>query len=68
LEIEKQQVGDIQALEKEFGIPVLIGSHYNQWESQAVSDLNKKGVRIYNRLYEIAWLLSSLTQYGTTRK
>jgi acetyl-CoA synthetase (ADP-forming) len=68
LEIEKQQVSAIYALEKEFGIPVLIGSHYNQWESQAVSDLNKQGVRIYNRLHEIAWLLSSMVEYGMNRK
>jgi acyl-CoA synthetase (NDP forming) len=64
LEIEKQQVNKIYALEKEMGIPVLIGSHYNPWESQAISDLNKQGVRIYNRLHEIAWLLTAMYEYG----
>jgi len=64
LEIEKQQVNDICSLEKEMGIPVLIGSHYNPWESQAISDLNKQGVRIYNRLHEIAWLLTAMYEYG----
>jgi len=64
LEIEKQQVNKICALEKEMGIPVLIGSHYNPWESQAINDLNKQGVRIYNRLHEIAWLLTAMVEYG----
>jgi acetyltransferase len=68
LEIEKQQVNEIYALEKEMGIPVLIGSHYNPWESQAISDLNKQGVRIYNRLHEIAWLLTAMYEYGMIRK
>jgi acyl-CoA synthetase (NDP forming) len=68
LEIEKQQVNDICSLEKEMGIPVLIGSHYNPWESQAISDLNKQGVRIYNRLHEIAWLLTAMYEYGMIRK
>ena len=64
LEIEKQQVNEICALEKDMGIPVLIGSHYNAWESQAVSDLVGQGVRIYNRLQEIAWLLKALHEHG----
>jgi acyl-CoA synthetase (NDP forming) len=68
LEIEKQQINEICALEKEMGIPVLIGSHYNPWESQAISDLNKQGVRIYNRLHEIAWLLTAMYEYGMIRK
>jgi acyl-CoA synthetase (NDP forming) len=67
LEIEKQQVKGICALEKEMGIPVLIGSHYNPWESQAISDLNKQGIRIYNRLHEIAWLLTAMHEYGMIR-
>ena len=64
LEIEKQQVNKICAMEKEMGIPVLIGSHYTPWESQAISDLNKQGLRVYNRLHEIAWLLKAMYEYG----
>ena len=64
LEIEKQQVNAIYALEKEMSIPILIGSHYNSWESQAVSDLGHQGVRVYNRLQEIAWLLKALYEHG----
>jgi hypothetical protein len=47
-----------------FGIPVLIGSHYNPWESQASNDLNKQGVRIYNRLHEIGSLLAAMQKFG----
>jgi len=64
LAIEKQQVSEICALEEEMGIPVLISSHYNPWESQAISDFNKQGIRIYNRLHEIAWLLSAMCEHG----
>jgi len=46
-----------------FGIPVLIGSHYNPWESQTIYDLNKMGIRVYNRLHEITWLLAALRDY-----
>ena len=68
LEIEKQQVKAVCALEKELGIPVLIGSHYSPWESQAISDLNKQGVRIYNRLHDIAWLLTAMCDNGLNRR
>jgi hypothetical protein len=50
------------------GIPVLIGSHYSPWESQVISDLNKQGIRIYNRLHDIAWLLTAMYEYGMIRK
>jgi acetate---CoA ligase (ADP-forming) subunit alpha len=68
LEIEKQQVKAICALEKEMAIPVLIGSHYNPWESQAICDLNKEGIRIYNRLHEIGRLMKALYEHGRIRK
>ena len=63
LDIEKKQIHGLNALEKETGLPVLIGSHYNPWESQVVCDLNKQGIRIYNRLYETAQLLSLIRNY-----
>lgn len=63
LDIAKQQIQGLYALEKQIGLPVLIGSHYNQWESQVVCDLNKQGIRIYNRLYETAQLLSLIRGY-----
>jgi acyl-CoA synthetase (NDP forming) len=67
LEVENQQIRGFTALEKELGVPVFIGSHYNPWESQAVSDLNKEGIRIYNRLHEIAQLLYAMHKYWENR-
>ena len=63
LEVEKQQIQQIHALQKEMGIPVLIGSHYNPWESQTIHDLSKMGIRVYNRLHEIGSLLAALHDY-----
>jgi len=37
------------------------------WESQAICDLNKQGIRIYNSLYEIAQLLSLMYEYWRER-
>jgi acyl-CoA synthetase (NDP forming) len=67
LEVEKQQIQGFTDLEKELGIPVFIGSHYNSWESQVISDLNKKGIRVYNRLNEIAQILYALHIYWKNR-
>ena len=67
LEIEKQQVSQFCAFEKELELPVLIGSHYSPWESQAIHDLNQQGVRIYNRLHEIAWLIAAMYRYWQSR-
>jgi acyl-CoA synthetase (NDP forming) len=64
LEIEKNQVNGICELEKEFDLPVLIGSYYNPWQSQAVHDLNQEGIRVYNRLSEIAQLLSMMHKFS----
>jgi acyl-CoA synthetase (NDP forming) len=60
LELEKQIALGYHALEQETKRPVLIGSYYSHWESQAISDLNKRGIRVYHRLDEIAQLLSLL--------
>jgi acetyl-CoA synthetase (ADP-forming) len=66
-DIEKQQIKGFAALEKEYDIPVISGSHYNRWESQVVSDLTLDGVRIYNRLHEIAQLLVAMATYWKNR-
>jgi acyl-CoA synthetase (NDP forming) len=68
LDIEKKQIQGLNALEKETGLPVLIGSHYNPWESQVVYDLNKQGVRIYSRLDDTAQLLSLMWAYWSKRQ
>ena len=60
LEFEKEIIVGFDALQKEAGFPVLIGSHYSPWESQAVKDVNALGVRVYNGLHVIGHVLSAL--------
>lgn len=68
LDINKKVIRGFNALEKDTGLPVLIGSIYTPWESQMVWDLNKEGIRIYNRLDEIAQLLSLMNDYWRKRQ
>ncbi len=60
LDVNKRIIRGFNKMEKETGLPVLIGSIYTPWESQVVHDLNKEGIRIYNRLDEIAQVLCSM--------
>jgi len=50
-------------MERGYRLPVFIGSHYSPWESQAIHDLNQQGVRMYNRLHEIAWLMAAMSRH-----
>ena len=59
-EFEKMSIRDFSGLEKETGKPVFIGTHFSIWESQVVCDLNKEGIRVYNRLDDIAQILSRM--------
>jgi hypothetical protein len=59
-EFEKMSIRDFSGLEKKMGKPVFIGTHFSIWESQVVCDLNKEGIRVYNRLDEIAQILSRM--------
>ena len=63
IEVEKRIIRGFSAQEKEAAIPVFIGCQHTQWESQVVCDLNREGIRIYNRLDEIAQLLSLMHDY-----
>ncbi len=63
LEFNKQILRAFNELEKEMDFPIILGSHHSLWESQTVQDLNKEGVRIVNRLDEIAQLLSLMHDY-----
>lgn len=63
LRSEKGIILGFSALERETGIPVVIGSHYSLWESQALSDVNRLGVRVYNDLHEIAQVLSGMCRH-----
>jgi acetyltransferase len=67
LDIEKQQLKGLNGLQKKTDIPVLIGSHYSQWESQAISDLNEHGIRTYSSLSEIARLLALMLDHYRKR-
>lgn len=60
LSLEIEQLSGFNDLEKEFGIPVLIGNHNSPWESQAMHEINNLGIRCYNRLHDIAWLLAAM--------
>jgi acyl-CoA synthetase (NDP forming) len=63
VDIEKRIIREFASLEKGTGLPVLIGSKHTLWESQVVCDLNREGIRIHNRLDEIAQLLSLMYDY-----
>ena len=67
LEINKEIVRGYNQLEKDFGTPVLIGSIYGPTESQVTHDLNEEGIRIYDRLDEIAQILSRVHRYYSHR-
>ena len=66
LDINKRVIRGFNGLEKETGLPVLIGSHFTPWECQVVYDLNEEGIRIYNRLDEIAQVLAALHEYSVS--
>ena len=64
---EKSVMQGFNDLENELGRPVIVGSCLGPWESQAVHELNNEGVRILNRLDEIACILSRMYQYWSSR-
>lgn len=67
LGINKEIVRGYTELEKDFSIPVLIGSIYGLGESQVTHDLNEEGIRIYDRLDDIAHILSRMHRYYSRR-
>jgi acetyl-CoA synthetase (ADP-forming) len=68
LEINKEIIRGYAGMEKEFGLPVFIGSIFAPWESQMIYDLNKEGIRIYDRLDETAQILSLMYRYRVRRE
>ena len=68
LEINKEIIREYVKLEKEYGFPVFIGSIFAPCESQVIHDLNEEGIRVYDRLDEIAQILSSMYLYNARRK
>jgi len=68
LDTNKRIIQGFVDLEKEAGLPVLIGSVFTPWESQIVYDLNEQGIRIYDRLDETARLLFLMHKYWKRRE
>lgn len=66
-EVEKDQILGFADLESETGLPVLIGNHHGIWESETIGDLNQKGIRVYTRLHDIAWILSAMATYWSKK-
>jgi len=63
LEVEKQVMRGYDGLQQEFHKPVILGSHHSCWESQTISELQGEGLRVLNRLGEIAQILSRMYEY-----
>jgi acyl-CoA synthetase (NDP forming) len=63
MELEKEVMRGYDRLQQEFRKPVILGSHSSSWESQTISELQAEGLRIVNRLDEIAQILSRMYEY-----
>jgi acetyltransferase len=63
LDFEKQVMRGYDGLQQEFRKPVILGSHHSSSESQAVSDLQDEGLRVLNRVDEIAQMLFRMYEY-----
>lgn len=62
-EAEKQVMRGYGGLLQEMGRPVILGCYLSSWESQAVSDLQREGIRFFHRLDEIAQALFRMYEY-----
>jgi hypothetical protein len=63
LELEKQVMRGYDGLQQEFCKPVILGSHHSSLDSQTISDLQGEGLRVLNRLDEIAQILFWMYEY-----
>ena len=63
LDYEKQVMRGYDGLQQEFRKPVILGSHPSSWESQTISDLQGEGLRVLNRVDEIAQILFRMHGY-----
>ncbi|MGO8989730.1 MAG: acetate--CoA ligase family protein [bacterium] len=63
LELEKQLMRGYDGLQEESHKPVILGSHHSSWDSQTISDLQGEGLRVLNRLEEIAQILYRMYEY-----
>jgi len=67
VDTQKQQIQGLSSLEREIGLPVLIGTYYDMWESQVVYDLNKQRIRTYAPPSHIVKILSLMYKYFKKR-
>jgi acetyltransferase len=63
LEFEKQVMRGYDGLQQEFRKPVILGSYHSSWDSRTVSDLQDEGLRVLNRVDEIAQVLFRMYAY-----
>jgi acetyltransferase len=63
VELEKQAMRGYDGLQQEFRKPVILASLHSSWESQTISDLQGEGLRVLNRVDEIAQMLSRMYKY-----
>ena len=63
LDFEKQVMRGYDGLQQEFRKPVILGSHHSSSESQTISDLQGEGLRVLNRVDEIAQILFRMYEY-----
>jgi acyl-CoA synthetase (NDP forming) len=68
LQLEKDVLLGYSRLQAETGRPVVIGSALSQWESPVVHDLHQAGIRMYQRVDEIALILSLMHGYWQRRE
>jgi acyl-CoA synthetase (NDP forming) len=63
LKFEKQVMRGYDGLQQEFRKPVILGSYHSSWESRTISDLQDEGLRVLNRVDEIAQVLFRMHEY-----
>ncbi len=67
MDFEKEIITDFHKLQDEYQKPMMIANHFNIYESQAVADTNEMGIRTYNRLEDMAQILSRMYLYWKRR-
>ncbi len=66
-DFETDLMSQFSGLQSELKVPVLLGSHYDHRQSQAICDATRQGIRVYYRLDEIAHILSRMALYWRRR-
>ncbi len=68
VDIQERIIQEYTALEKGGNVPVFIGTHFSPWESEAIYELNQTGIRTYDRVGELARLISCVHTYWHGRR